>query len=86
MIEEISALEAEPCVGGFSGDALLVQIAFNAKVSSGLESLAEKLRDAGSSVETLGIREQAFWDRVEGVEAKGLIEKTAEWVVSSGIS
>jgi hypothetical protein len=83
MIEEISSLEAEACVEGFSGSALLVQIAFNAKVSSELESLAAKMRASGANVETLGIREQAFWDRVEGIEAKELIDVTCDWIASS---
>jgi exosortase A-associated hydrolase 2 len=80
MIEDISSLDAQVCAEGFSANALLVQIAFNAKVSSELESLAETMRAAGADVTALGIREQAFWDRVEGVEAKELIDLTCDWI------
>ena len=82
MIEDISALEADASAAVFTGKALCIQVAYNAKVSSALESLAEKMRASGAHVETIGIREQAFWDRVEGVEAKELLDTTCEWVAS----
>jgi len=78
LIEAVSALDAETLAEGYAGRTLCVQIAFNAKVSSALASLAKNMNAA----ETVGIREQIIWDRVELVEAVELIEVTAEWIVS----
>ena len=80
LIEDVSALDAEALAGDFNGKALCVQIAFNAKVSSSLEALAERMTAAGADVETVGIREQVIWDRVELVEAAELISTTADWI------
>ena len=80
LIEDISALDAKAFAEGFTGKALCVQIAFNAKVSSALEALAQKIADA----EAIGIREQVIWDRVELVEATELIDTTADWIVGLG--
>lgn len=82
LIEEVSALDAGALAENFTGRALCVQIAFNAKVSAALEALARKMSAAGADVKTLGIREQVLWDRVELVEAAELIETTADWIVS----
>ena len=82
LIDDISALDATALAERFRGRALCVQIAFNAKVSSGLERLAEKLSEAGAQVETVGIREQVIWDRVELVQADELITTTADWIAT----
>ena len=82
LIEDISALDAKALAATFTGKALLVQIAFNAKVSPALEDLAATMRAAGAQAETRGIKEQVLWDRVELVEAKELIAATADWVSS----
>ncbi len=80
LIEDISSLDAQGLAKQFTGDALCVQIAFNAEVSSALEGLAAEMKAAGANVETIGIREQVIWDRVELVEAKELIRTTADWI------
>jgi uncharacterized protein len=80
LLTDIGSLDANALAGAFTGRALLVQIAFNAKVSAALESLAAALRAAGATAETRGIKEQVIWDRVELVEAKELIAATAAWI------
>ena len=83
LIEDISALDATALAEGFRGRALCVQIAFNAKVSSALERFSATLAEGGAEVETIGIREQVIWDRVELVEAAELIATTADWIAAS---
>ena len=78
LIEDVATLDANTLAEGFTGKALCVQIAFNAKVSSTLEALAQKLANA----EAIGIREQVIWDRVELVEATELIGTTVDWIVN----
>jgi len=80
LIEALSKLDADALAAKFTGRALLVQIAFNAKVSSALEALAATMRAAGTQAETRGVKEQVIWDRVELVEAKELIRATADWI------
>ncbi len=82
LIEGISSLDAKALAGRFAGRALLVQIAFNAKVSPALEELAATLRAAGAKAEAVGVKEQVIWDRVERVEAKELITATVDWIYS----
>jgi pimeloyl-ACP methyl ester carboxylesterase len=82
MIEEMSALDAKQLAARFKGKALLVQIAFNAKVSKALEDLAAAMTSAGAQAQAVGIREQVIWDRVELVEATELIRVTADWVAA----
>jgi exosortase A-associated hydrolase 2 len=80
LIEEISALDAATLAPRFSGRVLCVQISYNARVSSALESLAQTFAAAHADVRTLGVREQTIWDRVELVEARELIDTTASWL------
>jgi hypothetical protein len=82
LLWDISALDAKALASTFTGKALLVQIAFNAKVSSALEDLAATMRAAGARAEARGIKEQVLWDRVELVEARELIAATADWLVA----
>ena len=82
LIEDIASLNVTAIAKAFSGRALCVQIAYNAKVSPALEELAATLTAAGARVETLGIREQVIWDRVELVEATELIRTTADWIAA----
>ncbi|HUV39737.1 MAG TPA: alpha/beta hydrolase [Planctomycetota bacterium] len=82
LIEEVATLDAGTFAATFTGKALCVQIAFNAKVSAALDALAETLRAAGARAETVGIREQVIWDRVELVEGEELIRTSADWIAS----
>jgi uncharacterized protein len=82
LIEDISTLDAKALAGKATGRALLVQIAFNAKVSAALEELAASMRAAGAQADAIGIKEQVIWDRVELVEAKELITATVDWTSS----
>ena len=80
LIEDIASLNVTAVAKAFSGRALCVQIAFNAKVTPALKELAATLTAAGAQVETIGIREQVIWDRVELVKATELIRATADWI------
>ena len=82
LLSDISALDAKTLAARFSGRALLVQIAFNARVSPALEELASTMRAAGAKAEAVGVKEQVIWDRVELVEAKELIATTVDWIAN----
>jgi len=81
LIEDISSLDVRALANAFTGEAFCVQIAFNAEVSAALDALAAAMRGAGADVETIGVREQVIWDRVELVAATDLIRMTADWIV-----